>query len=199
MKIKICGIKTLDEIKVINETMPDFIGFVFAKSKREIDIETAKILKTKLNPKIKSVGVFVDKNIDEIIKYKNIIEFAQLHCENYTEDDILTLKNAGLKVIKVIKVQKENYETETKADFILFDTYSKTQAGGLGKCFDWNIKIKTSVPYFIAGGINAQNISTMAKKLKPYGADISSGAEINGIKTKEKVADIIRIVKEENL
>lgn len=194
MKVKICGIKTTDEAKIMNEYLPDFIGFVFAKSKREISFENAKKIKETLNPKIKTVGVFVDKNINEILKYKSIIDFAQLH-GNYNEEDIQSLKKEEIKVIKVIKVQKKEYDINTKADFVLFDTYSKKEAGGTNKTFDWNIKIKTNVPYFIAGGLNEENLPDMIEKLHPYGADISSGAETDGYKTKEKISIIMNIIR----
>lgn len=194
MKVKICGIKTTDEAKIMNEYLPDFIGFVFAKSKREISFENAKKIKETLNPKIKTVGVFVDKNINEILKYKSIIDFAQLHGD-YNEEDIQSLKKEEIKVIKVIKVQKKEYNINTKADFVLFDTYSKKEAGGTNKTFDWNIKIKTNVPYFIAGGLNKENLPDMIEKLHPYGADISSGVETDGYKTKEKVSIIMNIIR----
>ena len=194
MKIKICGIKNQIEAKIMNEEMPDFIGFIFAKSKREISFEEAKKIKELLNPKIETVGVFVDKKTEEILKYKDIIDFAQLHGD-YSENSVKFLKENGLKVIKTVRVQNVEYEIETEAEFLLFDAFSPNQAGGLNQTFDWNIKIKTNVPYFVAGGLNENNIEQMAKKLKPFGADVSSGAEFNGFKTKEKVSNIIKIVR----
>ena len=111
MKIKICGIKTLDEIKIMNEFLPDYIGFIFAKSKREVDFKKALQLKQNLNKKIRAVGVFVDSKIEEIINFYNekIIDIAQLHGE-YSEGDIEKLKNRGLSIIKVIKVKENFYD-----------------------------------------------------------------------------------------
>lgn len=194
MKIKICGIKNMDEAKIINQAMPDFIGFVFAKSKREVSYENAHKIKMFLNPNIKTVGVFVDKTIDEILNYKDIVDFAQLHGE-YQEDDIQKLKNENIKTIKVIKAKNNDVNIQTLADFALIDTFSEKLAGGTNKAFDWNIKINSNVPYFIAGGINENNIKEAIKKLNPYGVDISSGVEVNGFKTKEKVSNIIEIVR----
>lgn len=199
MKIKICGIKNENEAKIINECMPDIAGFVFASGKRQIDINKAKILKKIINPEIETAGIFVEQNEDEILKIYNekIIDIIQLHGD-YDERTIKNLKEkTDAKIIKVIRVKEGFYKIETLADFILFDAYSKDKYGGLNKTFDWNIKIISNVPYFVAGGINENNIVEMVKKLTPYGVDISSGVEVDGFKTKEKVFNIIKIIKEE--
>lgn len=199
MKIKICGIKNENEAKIINECMPDIAGFVFASGKRQIDINKAKILKKIINPEIETAGIFVEQNEDEILEIYNekVIDIIQLHGD-YDERTIKNLKEkTNAKIIKVIRVKEGFYKIETLADFILFDAYSKDKYGGLNKTFDWNIKIISNVPYFVAGGINENNIVEMVKKLTPYGVDISSGVEVNGFKTKEKVFNIIKIIKEE--
>ena len=199
MKIKICGIKNENEAKIINECMPDIAGFVFASGKRQIDINKAKILKKIINPEIETAGIFVEQNEDEILEIYNekVIDIIQLHGD-YDERTIKNLKEkTGAKIIKVIRVKEDFYKIETFADFILFDAYSKDKYGGLNKTFDWNIKIISNVPYFVAGGINENNIIEMVKKLTPYGVDISSGVEVDGFKTKEKVFNIIKIIKEE--
>lgn len=199
MKIKICGIKNENEAKIINECMPDIAGFVFASGKRQIDINKAKILKKIINPEIETAGIFVEQNEDEILKIYNekVIDIIQLHGD-YDERTIKNLKEkTNAKIIKVIRVKEGFYKIETLADFILFDAYSKDKYGGLNKTFDWNIKIISNVPYFVAGGINENNIVEMVKKLTPYGVDISSGVEVDGFKTKEKVFNIIKIIKEE--
>ncbi len=201
MKIKICGIKTLDEVKVMNEFLPDFTGFVFAKSKRRVDFRTAEILSKNLSLKIKKAGVFVENKEDEILGlYKmGIIDIAQLHGE-YGEEFIKNLKKEGLEVIKVIKVfdkDKENnlLNVQTSADYLLFDTFYPDKDGGGNKTFNWDIKIKTDKPFFVAGGLSENNLADMAKKLSPYGADISSGAEENGLKTRKKVSAIMEVMK----
>ena len=156
MKIKICGIKNENEAKIINECMPDIAGFVFASGKRQIDINKAKILKKIINPEIETAGIFVEQNEDEILKIYNekVIDIIQLHGD-YDERTIKNLKEkTGAKIIKVIRVKEGFYKIETLADFILFDAYSKDKYGGLNKTFDWNIKIISNVPYFVAGGIN---------------------------------------------
>ncbi len=200
MKVKICGIKTPDEIKIINDTKPDFIGFIFAKSKREISPETALNLKKGLSEGILTAGVFVDAPVDKIMAYhkKGAFDIAQLH-GNYDENDIKALKSNGIQTIKVIRVKENLYRINTLADYLLFDSFSPVQSGGVNKTFDWNIKIEANVPYFIAGGINEENILTMAEKLKPFAADISSGVEVDGFKTKEKVSNIINIIRGINL
>lgn len=199
MKIKICGIKNEDEAKIINECRPDIVGFIFAESKRKIDSNKAKILRKIIASDIQTAGIFVEQNEDEIIEIYNekIIDIIQLH-GNYDENTVQNLKEkTNAKIIKVIRVNDNSYEINTKADFILFDAYSKDKYGGLNKTFNWNIKINSNVPYFVAGGINENNVVEMIKKLNPYGVDISSGVEAGGFKTKEKVSNIIKIIKKE--
>ena len=103
-KIKICGLKRLDDIEIVNKYKPDYIGFVFADSKRKVTSDLACKMKKNLDSSIKSVGVFVDEDIDVIIKLydEGIIDIAQLH----------GLENE--EYIKKLK-QKSNYKLEIMA------------------------------------------------------------------------------------
>jgi len=200
MKIKICGIKTENEALIVNEAQPDFIGFIFANTKRFISYDKAFELRKMIDPKIQAVGVFVDTPILDIIKFqkKGVFEIAQLHGE-YSENDIIALKKEGIKTIKVIRVQREAYNETTASDYLLFDTYVKGVMGGTNKQFNQDTSIKANVPFFVAGGINASNVKAIIEKFRPYGVDISSGVEIDGFKTKEKVQGIIKTIKDMNL
>ena len=193
-KIKICGIFRKEDITFVNEAKPDYIGFVFAKSHRQVSCEIAQQLKERLNKNILTVGVFVNEDINEIAEIcnKNIIDFVQLHGE---EDDnyINELKNVcNKKIIKAIKVKSAEDVIRWRncqADFLMFDG-----GKGEGKTFDWSFLKYFIKPYFLAGGINIENIA-QALKLNPYCIDVSSGAETNKVKDKQKILDIVRSVK----
>lgn len=196
MKIKICGLFRDCDIDYVNEAKPDFVGFVFAKSPRQVSKETAKKLKNKLSKEILSVGVFVNEDINNIVEIfnENIIDLIQLH-GNEDDQYIRELKKVcNKKIIKAIKVKTGEdiiRWRNCQADWLMFD------AGmGEGKTFDWNVLKNFIRPYFLAGGINESNIDE-AIKLNPYCIDISSGVETNKVKDKNKILNIVRRVKNE--
>ncbi|MGM9971199.1 MAG: phosphoribosylanthranilate isomerase [Anaeroplasmataceae bacterium] len=185
VKIKICGIKSINDILIMNKYKPDYIGFVFVKSsKRYIDINTALECKKALNKEIKSVGVFLNNDIDYIIEIvkKGIIDIIQLH----GSEDSNYVRELKHKInIPIIKAYKE----DINADFLLLDNINP----GSGEKFDWSC-IETTKSYFLAGGININNVKE-ALELKPYAIDVSSGVETNGFKDEKKVEEIIRLVR----
>ena len=180
MLIKICGIKRLEDIEYVNELKPDYIGFVFAKSKRQVDIYQAIKLKEKLNHKIKAVGVFRNDNIElikEVLSY-NIIDLIQLHGDE-SDDYIKEIKKFTNKPI--IKA----YRDSEYAKYSLYDSIDP----GKGIEFDYK-SVKSNKPYFLAGGINISNIDE-ALKQNPYCIDVSSGVETDGVKDYLKMKEII--------
>ncbi len=195
-KIKICGLSKICHIDYVNEAKPDYIGFVFAKSKRQVSLENAWILRQALNKDIKAVGVFVNEPLENIVNIlkKQIIEVVQLH-GNENEIFIENLKSIiDVPVIKSVKVEKSldiKKAQESSADFVLLDS----GAGGTGQCFDWNLIEKVSKPFFLAGGINAANVERGIKILNPYGIDVSSGVEQDGNKNREKILEFVRRVR----
>jgi phosphoribosylanthranilate isomerase len=200
-KIKICGLMREHDVNAVNIALPDYIGFVFAKSKRQIDEKKAKALKDCLNPFIKSVGVFVNEEIENIIKYCNthLIDMIQLHGDE-SEDYIKRLKNSvSNEIIKAIRVKCPEYikkAMEFSCDYLLFDAYYEGVYGGTGKTFDWSVITDISKPFFLAGGINSGNILQAIKQHSPYCIDISSGVETDGCKDPEKIMDIVARAKD---
>lgn len=198
-KIKICGIQKVEEILFLNKQKPDYVGFVFAKSKRQVNFETAKKLKNNLDKSIKSVGVFVNHDIDEIFKLinENVINCVQFH-GNETEDDIKNIKKtfpkiSVFKAVTVNSLQDILNWNDTLAEFLLLDNGK----GGTGEKFDWAIlkEIKAvKKPYFIAGGLNAENVKDVLK-FTPYGVDVSGGVETDGIKDMKKMGKFIENVR----
>jgi phosphoribosylanthranilate isomerase len=194
-KIKICGLFRSQDIDSVNEAMPDYIGFVFAPSKRQISAKQALKLCKRLSDKIIPVGVFVDAPAEEILHLyqAGIIKIAQLHgSEN--EEYIKRLRSScAMPIIKAVKVETTDdilaYE-HSGADYLLLDNIK----GGSGKSFDWSSICRIRKPFFLAGGINTQNIDR-ALSYFPYCIDVSSGAESNGNKDKEKILRLVQAVK----
>ena len=136
VKIKICGLTALDDVNSVNEAIPDYIGFVFAKSKRQVDFKQAKYLKEALSKQIKSVGIFVNENIDfiKLLSNEGIIDVIQLHGDE-DEEYITKIKTIGKPVIKAIRVKNKEDIIEISTDYTLFDTYNKERYGGIGESF----------------------------------------------------------------
>lgn len=199
-KIKICGLMREQDIAAVNTALPDYIGFVFARSKRQIDVKKAKALKACLNPSIKAVGVFVNEEIINIIKLcsSHVIDLIQLHGDE-NEDYIKRLKNSvSNKIIKAIRVKDPEdikKAMEFSCDYLLFDAYHEGKYGGIGKTFDWSMIPDIKKPYFLAGGINPGNIIQAIKHHNSYCIDVSSGVETDGYKDPKKIMDVVAKVR----
>lgn len=198
-KVKICGLKSRQDIEYVNQAQPDYAGFVFAPGKRQIDAEKAADLRRMLSNLIISVGVFKDAEESLILRLADmkIIDMIQLHGTEAPEYLNRIKSRVPIPVIKAISVGNTAQEglireyQEAGSDYFLFDQ----GGGGTGKTFDWNRLPYSPRPFFIAGGIHAGNV-TQAMKLKPYAVDISSGVETSGRKDVVKIVEIVRLVKE---
>ena len=198
VKIKICGIRRLEDIEIVNRYGPDYIGFVFAQSKRKVSHGLAKKLKDNLSSDIISVGVFVDAEPEEILSLfeDEIIDVAQLHGLE-SEEYIMQLKEKtdnGLKIIKAIEISEDTdlsvYDLSA-ADYLLLDS-----GKGSGKTFDWRlIKKDLKKEFFLAGGLDGSNISRAISEFNPYAVDLSSSLETNGFKDENKIKEIMEVVK----
>ena len=142
-KIKICGLKRLQDIEYVNEFLPDFIGFVFAGTKRKITDEKAKEFKTVLNPRIKAVGVFVNDTLEHIsfLANNNIIDIIQLHGDEDKEYIENLRKITNKQIIKAVRVKNSQSVIETKkikADYLLpgYFLSDSGEYGGTGKTFN---------------------------------------------------------------
>jgi phosphoribosylanthranilate isomerase len=193
-EIKICGIKTKEEIEIINKFNVSYIGFIFAKSKRKVTMEQAMELKQYLRKDIKTVGVFVNEAYQNInyIKDKCKLDVIQLH----GDESVDTCKRINSKVWKTISIKDEkDLEQIDKYNFtegILLDTYYKGEKGGTGKTFNWNIVKELSNKYklILAGGLKKDNIIEAIKVIRPSVLDINSGVETNLIKDELKIKEL---------
>lgn len=204
--IKICGLKRKEDIDYVNELCPDFVGFVFDKSKREVTAGKAEELIKILNKSIKTVGVFVDKPLKEIIEIidKMRINVIQLH-GNESEDYIKELKRiTGKRDIEIWKAISVSNKIDLKkihmcsADKILLDNGK----GGTGECFSWELIENRTIEnkligkkIVLAGGLNITNIKRAVERINPCIVDVSSGVETEGIKDFNKIKEFIGICK----
>ena len=198
VKIKICGLKRLEDIEIVNKYKPDYVGFVFAESKRKVSHELASKLKDNLCTDIISVGVFVDASQDEILDLFNrgIIEVAQLHGRE-DEEYIAGLKDKTdneLKIINAVEMSKDvdlDSYAATRADFLLLDS-----GKGSGKTFDWRlIRKDLKKEFFLAGGLDVSNVCQAIGEFKPYAVDLSSSLETDGYKDENKIKEIMEVIR----
>lgn len=199
-KIKICGLKSENDIKIVNKYGPDYVGFILAPSKRQVNYEVAKKLKALLNPSILAVGVFVNESLEVIGQYaeNKVIDVIQLHGDESLEMIKELKQQVSIPVIKAMRIKDEKqlkhllpFIQEVTADYLLFDTYQEGLYGGSGKSFDWKLLDVVKRSYFLAGGIGLHNIEE-ACKWKPFAIDVSSGVETNGVKDAIKVSELIQ-------
>lgn len=196
-KIKICGLTRLEDIIAANECSPDYVGFVFAESKRRVGVEQAKTLRVALNEGIRAVGVFVNEDIAKIadIYRQNIVDLIQLHGDendNYIKE---LRKLVDAPIIKAIAV-RDGACLSSAADYCLYDTYCGIMRGGSGKSFDWQAVSNIEGNFFLAGGLGCTNVESAIRAVNPYCVDVSSGVEIDGRKDANKMKNIVSIVRE---
>ena len=207
MKLKFCGIRRPEDIELINVYTPDYIGFILAEGyRRTVSAEKVKELCKGLNVNVKKVGVFVNQPIEQVVSAyeKSGIDILQLHGDESAEyiDELRKLTDLEIwKAVRVKSISDIVKADSLNVDKILIDSFVKGIYGGTGKTADWNIikqaekLIKT--PYFLAGGLDAENLSEALEILNPYGIDISGGIETDGVKSEEKMKQISEIIMED--
>ena len=237
-KVKMCGISKVETIPAIVDAKPDYMGLVFAPSKRQVTVEQAKILVDELHKqyektygevtvpmntdtaqdsqdsqdsqefvlgnsnfeKIKTVGVFVNETIEKLLKIAEEVKLdvIQLHGDE-DESFIQTLKEqSNVEVWKAVQVRSaadaEKW-IDSSADMLLFDAYHKEERGGTGEVFDWSSLDEFERPFMLAGGMDSTNVARAIRTVRPYGIDISSGIETEGVKDDEKIKAFTHIVR----
>ena len=234
-KIKMCGISKVDTIPAIVNAKPDYMGLVFAPSKRQVTVEQAKTLVDELHKqyektygevtvpmntdtaqdgqdsqefvqgnsnfeKIKTVGVFVNETVENLLKIAEEVKLdvIQLHGDE-DESFIQTLKEqSNVEIWKAVQVRSaadaEKW-IDSSADMLLFDAYHKDERGGTGEVFDWSSLDEFERPFMLAGGIDSTNVARAIRTVRPYGIDISSGIETDGVKDDEKIKAFTHIVR----
>ena len=199
-KIKICGLRRPEDIDAVNDLKPEYIGFVFfTDSKRYVTPETAKALRAGLNPGIRAVGVFVDEKPETVagLLEEGVIDIAQLHGhedEAYLAELRKRTDKPLIRAFRIRSAEDAQQAQASTAEQILLDA-----GAGDGKTFDWSWLEAVTRPYFLAGGLNPDNVGGAVKSLKPYAVDVSSGVETEGYKDINKMRAFVRAVREEQI
>ena len=221
-KIKMCGISKVETILAIVDAKPDYMGLVFAPSKRQVTVDQAKTLVEELHKQyanrynrdaeqysnqtlihqefIKTVGIFVNETLDNLatIATEVNLDAVQLHGDE-DEAFIQSLKErTNVEVWKAVQIRSAadaEAWIDSSADMLLFDAYHKDERGGMGEVFDWSCLDAFERPFMLAGGIDSTNVARAIRTVRPYGIDISSGIETEGVKDDEKIKAFTNIVR----
>lgn len=219
-KIKMCGISKVETILAIVDAKPDYMGLVFAPSKRQVTVDQAKSLVKELHKQygnrysrdevqcsndvvqefIKTVGIFVNETIDNLVTIATEVNLdaVQLHGDE-DEAFIQSLKErTNVEVWKAVQIRSAadaEAWIDSSADMLLFDAYHKDERGGTGEVFDWSSLDEFERPFMLAGGIDSTNVARAIRTVRPYGIDISSGIETEGVKDNEKIKAFTNIVR----
>ena len=199
MKLKFCGQTREEDIHAANETRPDYIGFVFAESRRRVTDEQAARLRVQLAPGIQAVGVFVNDDPTHIAELANhgVIDLIQLHGGESAAYIRRLRTMTAAPVIYAVRVGTHEDIERVKpysVEYFLLDTYTKDAYGGSGKTFDWSLIGAVGKPYFLAGGLNESNIPR-AMRTGAYALDLSSGIETDGVKDAAKMRRVAALIR----
>ena len=196
-KIKICGIKSFEDVAIINKELPDYCGFIidFPKSHRSITKEVARELSKKVNPSIEKVGVFVNSPIEDVVALlkEGVIDMAQLHGDEDEAYIRRVQRESDRPVMKAIII-RDDFDIfrakESPADLVLLDA-----GKGSGESFNWDLIFDMNRKYVLAGGLDETNIKKAIEQLHPYALDLSSSLETNGNKDPQKVKNVMDILR----
>ena len=190
-KVKICGLSTKEAVETAVSAGADYIGFVFAPSKRQVTLEQAAEL-TKLIPvNVKKVGVFVSPSRAQLLEAIEKVGLNLIQVHGQVGDDLF--EDLPCASIQAVQVDREGLVPNSCADYLLFDA----PVAGSGQTFDWGQLDTTGLnqPFFIAGGLNEDNVVKAIQHFTPYAVDVSSGVETDGQKDHEKIRRFIERVK----
>jgi phosphoribosylanthranilate isomerase len=205
VKIKFCGLRRAEDVDYVNQCLPDYAGFVFAPSRRRVTAEEAASLCRNLDPGIKTVGVFVNERVERIVEtvITARLEVVQLHGDESVEE-IMALRH----LLPTQEIWKAVRTTDREAllaagrlpvDKLLIDAFTPGLAGGTGVLADWymvrQVREALDLPFFLAGGLNLNNVVEAIETVQPFGIDLSSGIETSGVKDFDKMMRFVQKVR----
>ena len=190
-KVKICGLSTKGAVETAVSAGADYIGFVFAPSKRQVTLEQAAELAKIIPTNVKKVGVFVSPSRSELLEVIEKVGLDLVQVHGRVADDLFD--DLPCASIQAVQVDGNGHVPNSQADYLLFDA----PVAGSGRTFDRGQLDTTdlSQPFFIAGGLNEDNVEEAIQHFTPFAVDVSSGVESNGQKDHEKIRRFIERVK----
>ena len=192
-KIKICGLTRMEDIEAVNLFKPDYAGFVFAPSKRQVTVAQVQKLCDALDPGIQRVGVFVneDPKMVEQIRSECGLDIVQIIED--VQDPNAVYNGMVWRVVRVKDRASLSAVRDLKADAVLLDAYSPGAYGGTGERFDWELvrEMAGEVKIVLAGGLRPDNVADAIRIAAPYAVDVSSGVEVGGVKDPQKIKQFI--------
>ncbi|MFZ5975673.1 MAG: phosphoribosylanthranilate isomerase [Bacillota bacterium] len=204
--IKICGLMEMKDVLAVNRHKPEYAGFVFAKSRRQVRVEAAKIMVNSLDSAVMPVGVFVDADTEAVAAAAAACRLGavQLHGgegQAYI-DRLRKLLPAGTLVFKAVRVKDAASLTQADkldCDLFVLDAWSEGLRGGSGETFEWELVKGFQKPFLLAGGLDCSNVQSAIERCKPYGVDVSSGVETGRRKDAGKIAAFIETVRRQSV
>ena len=205
VKVKVCGLTRPEDMAAVNACRPDWAGFVFAPSRRQVTREQAAALIAGLVPGVVPVGVFVDAPADEVVQtaLQCRLGAVQLH-GGEAGDAIAALRERLPRSVAIWKAARvRGWEdiacaAALGADLLLLDAWSAGAAGGTGQVFDWRLAAGLTTPFLLAGGLHPGNVAEAIATVRPHGVDVSSGVESDGQKDKDKIAAFVQRARSVN-
>ena len=198
--IKLCGIRRREDVSIVNEFLPDYIGMILTEGfRRTVDMSTARELSKLVDKRIKKVGVFVNEpalNVRAAAERLGL-DVIQLHGDE--DGEYIRSLSVKCEIWKAVRVRSsEDIANAEKlgCDRLLLDSFVKNAMGGTGVTADWDIIKNTniSLPYFLAGGIGEDNMAA-ALEICPN-IDLSGSVETDGVKDREKVRRITELYRD---
>ena len=190
-KVKICGLSTKGAVETAVSSGADYIGFVFAPSKRKVTVEQATELAKFIPSHIRKVGVFVSPSQADLLEAIEKVGLDLVQVHGQVADDLF--EDLPCASIEAVQVDGDGHVPNSQADYLLFDA----PVAGSGQTFDWGQldTAELSQPFFIAGGLNEDNVARAIQHFSPFAVDVSSGVETDGQKDHEKIRRFIERVK----
>lgn len=200
-KIKICGLRRVEDVEAVNRVGADFAGFVFAQSRRQVSPNLAAQLIARLKPEILPVGVFVNSAPEEIaaVVQQTGIRAVQLHGDETPQQmDRVRRLFPQVHLWRAVRVKSREDLLQADrlgADALVLDSYHPTQYGGTGQVGNWDLisSVLLSTPVILAGGLDAGNLAQAVSQVRPMGVDLSGGVETGGVKDQKKIQQVVEL------